>query len=294
MREATRSGWNGSSASTFSPTPTNAMGRPVTWRTDSAAPPRESPSILVRTTPSIPTAVLKRSATVRASWPVMASTTRSTWWGLTSALILCSSSSIGLVDVQAAGGVQEERGQAARRRLVARRAADLQRGAPGFDHRDPELSAQRAELVLGGGAVGVGGGEERMLSLLGVHAGQLGRRGGLARALEAHQHDDGGRGGSHGQAMPAAAQELDQLVVDDLDHLLGRRQGFQDVLADRLAPDGVDEGPHDLEVDVGLQEGHADLAQRLLDVVLGEAAPASQPVEDALQSGAQGVEHGNS
>ena len=32
-------------------TPTNLIGSPVTWRTDSAAPPRESPSSLVRTTP---------------------------------------------------------------------------------------------------------------------------------------------------------------------------------------------------------------------------------------------------
>ena len=67
MREARRSGWKGSSASVFSPTPTKAIGRPVTWRTDSAAPPRESPSILVRMTASMPTAWLKRSATVTAS-----------------------------------------------------------------------------------------------------------------------------------------------------------------------------------------------------------------------------------
>jgi len=78
MREASRSGWKGSSASVFSPTPTKAMGRPVTCRTESAAPPRESPSILVRTTASMPTAWLNLSATVTASWPVIASTTRST------------------------------------------------------------------------------------------------------------------------------------------------------------------------------------------------------------------------
>ena len=51
MREAIRSGWNSSSTSDFSPVPTNKMGFPVTWRTDSAAPPRASPSALVRITP---------------------------------------------------------------------------------------------------------------------------------------------------------------------------------------------------------------------------------------------------
>ena len=40
MRLAMRSGWNGSSASNFSPTPISLTGRPVTARIDSAAPPR--------------------------------------------------------------------------------------------------------------------------------------------------------------------------------------------------------------------------------------------------------------
>ena len=52
MREAMRSGWNASSASVRSPTPQNTIGLPVTVRIDSAAPPRASPSSLVRTMPS--------------------------------------------------------------------------------------------------------------------------------------------------------------------------------------------------------------------------------------------------
>jgi hypothetical protein len=41
----------GSSASVFSPTPRNLIGLPVMARTDKAAPPRASPSTLVRITP---------------------------------------------------------------------------------------------------------------------------------------------------------------------------------------------------------------------------------------------------
>ena len=55
MRLAMRSGWNGCSASTFSPVPMNLMGAPLTWRMDKAAPPRESPSSLVSTAPVMPT-----------------------------------------------------------------------------------------------------------------------------------------------------------------------------------------------------------------------------------------------
>ena len=55
MRLAMRSGWNGSNSSSFSPVPANRIGLPTTSFTDSAAPPRASPSILVRITPSRPT-----------------------------------------------------------------------------------------------------------------------------------------------------------------------------------------------------------------------------------------------
>ena len=52
MREAMRSGWNHSSWSSFSPVEASLIGLPVTALTESAAPPRASPSSFVRTTPS--------------------------------------------------------------------------------------------------------------------------------------------------------------------------------------------------------------------------------------------------
>ena len=76
MRLARRSGWNRSKSSTFSPVEAKAMGLPTTSFTDSAAPPRASPSSLVRMTPSRARVAPNDSATVTASWPVMASTTR--------------------------------------------------------------------------------------------------------------------------------------------------------------------------------------------------------------------------
>ena len=54
MRLATREGWNSSSASTFSPVPISLIGLPVTARIESAAPPRESPSMRVSTIPVSP------------------------------------------------------------------------------------------------------------------------------------------------------------------------------------------------------------------------------------------------
>ena len=61
------------------------LGAPVTCRTDSAAPPRESPSSLVSTTPVSGKASLKARAVLTASWPSIASTTNRVSIGLTAA-----------------------------------------------------------------------------------------------------------------------------------------------------------------------------------------------------------------
>ena len=67
MRLAIRSGWKTSRPVSFSPTPTNLMGLPVMALTDRAAPPRESPSSLVSTTPVSGSVSLKALAVLTAS-----------------------------------------------------------------------------------------------------------------------------------------------------------------------------------------------------------------------------------
>jgi hypothetical protein len=52
-----------------------------------------------------------------------------------------------------------------------------------------------------------------------------------------------------------------------------------------------DEVLHDRQRDVGLEQRQAHLAQRLVDVALGERAAAAQPVEDLAEALTQIVEH---
>ena len=85
MREAMRSAWNCSKSASFSPVEAKRMGTPVTPRTDSAAPPRVSPSSLETTTPVKPTPSWKALAVATASWPIIASMTKSTSLGSTAA-----------------------------------------------------------------------------------------------------------------------------------------------------------------------------------------------------------------
>ena len=90
--------------------PMNFTGTPVTWRMLSAAPPRASPSILVRIRPVVPTLSWNSLAAVTASWPAIASATKSTSCGLELRPEVGDLFHHLFVDVQAAGGIDEQVG----------------------------------------------------------------------------------------------------------------------------------------------------------------------------------------
>ena len=63
------------------------------------------------------------------------------------------------VDLQAAGGVENQRVTGLSRREIARFPGDFEdvRFASLDEHRDPQLFAERGELIHGGGSIDVGG-----------------------------------------------------------------------------------------------------------------------------------------
>ena len=69
-----------------------------------------------------------------------------------------------------------------------------------------------------------------------------------------------------------------EFVVHDADDLLAGIERSEHVLAERLLGDALDEVVGDVEIDVGLEQGGADLLQALLDVGLGEPASACADV----------------
>ena len=84
------------------------------------------------------------------------------------------------------------------------------------------------------------------------------------------------------EARRVLAQERNQLVADDLDDLLGGREG-----GEHLGPHGfnanlLDQVADYVEVDVGFEQGHANLAQGLADGFFGERALAAEGLEGAL------------
>jgi len=120
---------------------------------------------------------------------------------------------------------------------------------------------------------------------------QLGGAGGFAGTLQSDQHDHGGRSAGELQLALAAAEQLHQLVVDDLDHVLRRRKAFHDLLADSLLADARLDVLDHLEVDVRFQQSQAHFAQGGIDVRLGEFAFAPELTENAFQAVLQCLEH---
>ncbi len=72
---------------------------------------------------------------------------------------------------------------------------------------------------------------------------------------------------------------VDQLVVDDLDDLLGGVQRLADLLAAGALLDGGDELLDDRQRDVGLEQRDPDLAGGRVDVGVGQPALAAQVLE---------------
>jgi hypothetical protein len=133
-----------------------------------------------------------------------------------------------------------------------------------------------------------------MVTAGGEPAPELGRRGGLARALEAgHQHDRGQARGGLDARRGLAAEERHHLVADDADHGLRGGEALQDVLARRARAHALEELLHDPEVDVGFEQREADVAERRVHLALVEGAVAAEGPEHALELFAERVEQGN-
>ena len=198
----------------------------------------------------------------------------------------------GLVHMQAAGGVDDDD--------VAQVVDGVADGALGDRHRVCTVAAEDAhallvaeglQLVCGRRAVDVAGGKQRGVAHLGETVGELGARGGLAGALQAHHHDDAGDAAAEVEAHGLAAQQGGELVVDDLDDVLGRGQAVHDIGREAALLGALDEALHHLVVDVCLEQRHADLLHGGVDVGLRQAALALEAAEDALELCRKVLEH---
>ncbi len=110
--------------------------------------------------------------------------------------------------------------------------------------------------------------EQRGAALFLEISGQLGGGSGLAGAVEAH-HEDAGRLLEIERGL-VAAQERGQFILENFDDLLAGGDAAEHLLAQRLFLDAGDEVLRDGEIDVRLEQRHADLAQGVGDIRLAD------------------------
>ena len=158
--------------------------------------------------------------------------------------------------------------------------------------RNSDLPSKHPQLVHRRGTVEVAGGEKSGPALALEPLCQLGRGRGLPRALQPHQHDDrrGCRRPLQRNLIPGTDQQR-QLVLDDLHDLLAGRHGLQHPFAHRLFLNALQECSGDLEVDVGLQESAAHLAQPFPDHRFRQKSALAKSPQNPVQLPAQVFKH---
>ncbi len=132
--------------------------------------------------------------------------------------------------------------------------------APLAVKEDALLLAEGFELVEGSGPEGVGADDRRPEALSLEEGSQLGGSGGLARPLQADQHDVLLFEGD----VRAAAHQVDQLLIDDVYDVLPRIHPRRGLFVQSPLLDGVGELHHQLYIDIRLQEGPLDLPHRIV------------------------------
>jgi hypothetical protein len=157
--------------------------------------------------------------------------------------------------------------------------------------RNPFATGKRLELLDSGRTPEVQGCDERLVPFATREQGELHGRGGLAGALQSDEHDHGRWRRRITQAFGIAAQQLDQLLVDRLDHLLRRGQAWRNLGTLQPDADALHELLDHLEVDIGLEQSKSHLSKACVDVLWSQDSAA----RDLLQGGgkplAERLEH---
>ena len=191
-----------------------------------------------------------------------------------------------LVDRRAARCVEEEDVIAADLRCLHGAPGDVRGGLARDDRQRadirPCLLREDRELLHRRRAANVQRGEkDAFLAAVGKPLGNLAGCRGFARALKARHHHDGrGNIDAKMRLFLIRAEHFDEGVIDDLDDLLARLDRPDDFLADSAGAHLFDEILHHRQRDVCLEQGDADLAQRLVHVLVGQRAAAGQAVKD--------------
>ena len=166
--------------------------------------------------------------------------------------------------------------------------------SPGVMDSGADLLTENTQLFHCRRAVDVRGYQINLPVLAADQPGQLDGRGRLAAALETDQHDGRGNAAAEAQLAAGPPHEFDKTVVHDFHDLLAGRNAVQHLLPHRPDTHVLDEVLDDLEIHIGLEQGHADLPERPLNILLVQPAFSLQLLENTVQFFRQIFKHDGS
>ena len=279
-----RSGWKTSRASIFSPTPMNLIGLPMTALSDRAAPPG-IPVHLRHDHAVDPQEFIEAARHIHRILTRHRIRHEEDLRGMDQRLDSFELIHHRRIDGEPPRGIDDDHLITVPPGLVhslhANRNRILRTG--GIEDSGPDLLTQNLQLLHGGGPVDVRGDQINLFTLGGNQARQLARGRRLSATLKTGQHDRRRDAAAEFQLAAHPAHQFNQSVVNDLDHLLSGGNALQDLLPDGPLPDLLDEIPDDPEIHIGLKQGHADLLQGRLDILLVQTSAPLQFPEDAVQ-----------
>ena len=194
-----------------------------------------------------------------------------------------------LVDAEATSGIDDDH-------VNATLAGELDAGARNLDgvthavtgfgspHLDAGTFADDLQLLDCIGALEVGGNEQDGLAFLTQPLAQLSRQGGLTCTLETSEHEDGWAGLGKGQLTRRTTEDLNEFLVNDGNDLLAWVEGLRSSRAVSLFANLRSKLTNDRERDVRVDEGAANVRNRVIDVRLGQDAAAAQAAEGLGQA----------
>ena len=180
--------------------------------------------------------------------------------------------------MQATGSVDDQHVDIAPARRSYRRARNRQRVLIGARREELglDLGRQCLELIDRSRTINVGADHHDLLFFaFPEQPCKLGDTGRLARPLQTRHQNHGRRLGGEIELFVLLTHQADQFIVDDLYQDLTRCQAAQHVFTQGPDAHLVDEILDHRQRDIGLQQGHAHLAQSILDVVLADPALAA-------------------
>ncbi len=153
------------------------------------------------------------------------------------------------------------------------------------------LRGHRLQLIDRRGTIDVTRYDEHLLLLFAQILRELAGRRGLAGALQTGHQDHRRRQDGKIERDVGLAHEAREFAMHHPDQGLPGRKAADHLLAHRLVLHRRDEVLHDRQRDVGLEQRHAHLAQRLLHVGFGQARLAAYRLYDARKAVRQVIEH---